>query len=56
MIVKVGPRQFWLYDRAGKRVLGKHATHAKAAAQEAAINISKARVAGHHIPPKRRRG
>ena len=39
-----------LYDSTGKKVLGTHKTEADAKAQEAAINISKARKAGHKIP------
>lgn len=34
------------------RVLGTHKTKAEAKSQEAAINISKARKAGHLIPKK----
>lgn len=37
----------------GKRILGKHATKAEAKSQESAINISKARAAGHRIPRRR---
>src|SRR4029077_6728607 len=40
---------FVLKSHTGK-VLGHHKTEASAKAQEAAINISKARAAGHHIP------
>lgn len=53
MIRKRGTR-YVLLSRDGK-VLGTHRTRAAAAEQESAINISKARKAGHHIP-KRRRG
>ncbi len=53
MIVKIG-RQWYLFSRK-RRVLGMHKTKAKAEAQERAINISKARAAGHHIPKKRSR-
>ena len=35
------------------KTLGKHATKAEAQAQEAAINLSKARKAGHVIPRKK---
>lgn len=42
-----------LYSHDGKRILGTHETKEEAEAQEAAINISKARAAGHRIPKKR---
>lgn len=52
MIKKVGTK--WvLYTHDGKRVLGTHKTKKEAASQEAAINISKARAAGHRIAPKK---
>lgn len=53
MIKKVGSK--WkLYTHDGKRVLGTHDTKASAEKQESAINISKARAAGHRIPRKPR--
>jgi hypothetical protein len=58
VIVKVprARRKWWLYARDG-RVLGRHASERDAMAQERAINIAKARRAGHRIPlvaPRRR--
>jgi len=48
MIEKIG--KLWvLFSHKGK-VLGTHPTKRKAEAQEHAINISKARRAGHRIP------
>jgi len=41
-----------LYTSDGKRVLGRHKTKASAVRQERAINISKARAAGHRIPKR----
>lgn len=43
--------KFVLRSRTGK-VLGRHKTRREAEAQESAINISKARAAGHRIPRK----
>lgn len=40
-----------LVSKKGK-TLGKHSTRAGAEAQESAINISKAKKAGHRIPKK----
>jgi HSP20 family molecular chaperone IbpA len=56
VIKKVG-RAWVLYTSDGARVLGKHKTRAAAVRQERAINISKARAAGHRIPrrPARRK-
>ena len=51
MIKKVG-KKWVLFTHDGKRKLGTHATKAGAEKQEAAINISKARAAGHRIPRK----
>jgi hypothetical protein len=53
-------RAWWLTSRPkGKRgkvrVLGVHETFPAALAQERAINIAKARRAGHKIPRKKRR-
>jgi len=55
MIVKAG-KKWILYSHAGK-VLGEHTSRADAKAQEIAINLSKARAAGHRIPraPRKRR-
>jgi hypothetical protein len=52
MIIK-HEHAWWLLSHDGKKILGVHATKAKAKAQEYAINISKARAAGHHIPRSR---
>ncbi len=54
MIRKVGPHKYVLRSSSGK-TLGTHTTKAAARAQETAINMSKARAAGHHVPaaPKR---
>ena len=49
MIKKVG-KKWYLYDSKGKKILGRHTSRASAERQEAAINISKARSAGHRIP------
>lgn len=38
------------------RVLGTHPTRSEAQKQEAAVNVSKARAAGHRIPNKKRAG
>lgn len=52
MIKKVGTK--WvLYSRDGTKILGRHKTKKEAQSQEAAINISKARAAGHRIPRPR---
>jgi hypothetical protein len=52
MIKKVG-KKWVLFTHDGKRILGRHTTKEQAQKQEAAINISKARAAGHRIPQKR---
>jgi len=52
MIRKVHSK-YVLFTKDGDRVLGKHATKAEAEAQETAINISKARKAGHKVPEKK---
>jgi len=52
MIKKQG-KQWVLYDSSGKKVLGRHPSRAAALAQETAINISKAKAAGHRIPKKK---
>jgi hypothetical protein len=43
--------KFVLRDRAGGHVLGRHATKAAAKRQETAVNLSRARQAGHRVPP-----
>lgn len=48
MILKIG-RRWGLYSHEGK-LLGMHPTKKKAERQERAIQISKARAAGHQIP------
>ncbi len=53
MIEKVGSHWI-LYSHKG-RVLGVHPTKHAAKSQETAINLSKARAAGHRIPKKPRR-
>ena len=51
MIQKRG--KYWvLISKSTGRVLGKHSSRKDAERQEAAINISKARAAGHHISKK----
>ena len=52
MIAKCG-KKWCLFDSKGKKLLGVHTTLKKAKAQETAINISKARRAGHKIPYSR---
>ena len=49
MIVKSG-KKWLLKSKHTGRVLGTHPSEAAAKRQEAAINISKAEKAGHHIP------
>lgn len=44
--------KYVLRSKSTGKVLGRHATRAGAMKQEAAINISKARAAGHKIPKK----
>lgn len=51
-IKKRGGKQVLVSKKTGK-VLGRHRTKAEAEAQESAIQISKARRAGHHIPKKK---
>jgi len=56
VIEQIGPRQFALLSRKGK-ILGIHRNRSDAVRQERAIQISKARRAGHPIPlplPRRR--
>jgi len=52
MIKKVGD-MWYLYDSEGRKVLGKHKSRKDAVKQEIAINMSKARAAGHNIPKKK---
>jgi hypothetical protein len=51
MIVKRG-KQWCLLSKSSGRTLGCHPSRAQALAQEKAIQISKARAAGHFIPKK----
>lgn len=51
MIKKRGKKWVLVSKKTG-RVLGTHPTKAGAERQEAAVNISKARAAGHRIPQK----
>lgn len=51
-VIKKEGDKWVLYDSKGKKKLGTHDTKKKAKAQEAAINISKARKKGHNIPKK----
>lgn len=56
MIEKIAPNKWVLLSHEGK-VLGTHKSKQKAKAQEFAINIAKARRAGHRIPrPGKHRG
>jgi hypothetical protein len=49
----IGPNKFRLYTANGARPLSKKPqTYEQALAQEAAINISKARAAGHKMPKR----
>jgi hypothetical protein len=52
-MIKRVHNQYVLFTKDGKKVLGKHPSMEKAKAQEVAINISKARAAGHHIPKQK---
>jgi len=52
MIEKKGTKKWVLRSKKTDRVLGTHKTKAGAKSQEAAINISKARAAGHRIPKR----
>jgi hypothetical protein len=52
MIRKRGKKHVLISKRTG-RVLGRHTSRAAAERQERAIQISKARAAGHHIPMPR---
>ncbi|MBM4370122.1 MAG: hypothetical protein FJ098_00610 [Deltaproteobacteria bacterium] len=51
-VIRKEGKKWVLYDSKGKKKLGTHDTYEKARAQERAIQISKARAAGHNIPKK----
>lgn len=51
MIEKRGKKWVLLSRKTG-RVMGTHPTKAGAERQEAAVNLSKARAAGHRIPKR----
>jgi hypothetical protein len=53
-MVKKENDKYVLYTKDGKRKLGTHDTLAQALSQEAAVNISKARKAGHRIPRQKK--
>jgi len=57
MIVKMGPKKWGLFSKKHHRLIAVHESRADAEAQERAINLSKARRAGHEIPyaPRRQR-
>lgn len=48
-MIKREGKKWVLYSKDGKKKLGTHYSRADAKSQEAAINISKARAAGHRI-------
>jgi hypothetical protein len=48
-------RRYVLVSKKTGRVLGTHKTMAEAKAQEHAISMSKARAAGHRLPPPPKR-
>jgi hypothetical protein len=52
MIKKEG-KKFVLYSSDGSKKLGSHSSRGDAKRQEMAIQISKARKAGHKIPEKK---
>lgn len=52
MIKQRGPRKWVLLSKKTGRVLGTHPTKEGCERQERAINISKARAAGHRIPKR----
>ena len=56
MTIRKRGKKFVLLSKGSGRVLGTHPSKKAAAAQEAAININKARRKGHHIPRKRGTG
>jgi hypothetical protein len=49
---KIGSK-YVLYTKDGSQRLGTHDSKEEAEAQEHAIQISKARAAGHHIPKEK---
>lgn len=51
-MIKKSAGNYVLYTKDGSKRLGTHPTKEAAEAQEAAIQISKARKAGHKIPKK----
>lgn len=55
MIVPLSSRKYALVSPHSGRVLGTHRSAASAKRQERAINIAKARAAGHFIPYRRAR-
>jgi hypothetical protein len=52
VIIKKEGKKYNLYTKDGKRLLGSHSSRHEAKQQEIAIDISKARAAGHNIPKK----
>lgn len=54
MTIKKRGSKYVLKSKSTGRTLGTHNTKSEAEAQEAAINISKARKAGHKIPKKKK--
>jgi len=58
MIIRItqgGRPLFLLMSKKTGRIIGKHRKFADAKAQETAINLSKARAAGHRIPYAKRK-
>lgn len=55
MIRKEG-KQWCLYSKDGSEKLGCHSSKAQAKSQESAVNISKAKAAGHKIPKPKKQG
>ena len=51
-MIKKSGKKWKLVSKKSGRTLGTHSTKTEAKSQEAAINISKARAAGHRIPKK----
>lgn len=52
-MIKQSKGKYTLVSKSGKK-LGTHDTKEEAVAQEHAVNISKARAAGHRIPKKKK--
>lgn len=52
-MIKKSGKKWVLYNHDGTKILGHHDTKKSAEKQEAAINISKGRTAGHRISRKR---